>query len=91
MDMTGLLLYCGGIAMLAHIALCVLLFRGLANNGTARKALMTIPNRASAPTSSIWLLRARYYLPWQSLPPTVNELEPSVDESSLDLWSSARW
>ena len=78
MDMTGLFFFAGGAAMLAHIALCALLVRGLANNGAAKEALMAIPNRPLAPTSSIRLMRARYYLPWQSLPPTINELEPWV-------------
>jgi hypothetical protein len=78
MDVTGLLFFAGGLAMLAHIALCALLVRGLANNGAVKEALMAIPNRPLAPTSSIRLLRARYYLPWQSLPPTINELEPWV-------------
>jgi hypothetical protein len=78
MDMTGLFFYAGGMAMLAHIALCALLVRGLANNGAAKEALMAIPNRPLAPASSIRLLRARYYLPWQSLPPTISELDPWV-------------
>ena len=78
MDMTGLFFFAGGAAMLAHIALCALLVRGLANDGAAKEALMAIPNRPLAPTSSILLLRARYYLPWQSLPATINELEPWV-------------
>jgi hypothetical protein len=78
MDMTGLFFFAGGMAILVHIALCALLVRGLANNGAAKEALMAIPNRPLAPTSSIRLLRARYYLPWQSLPPTINELEPWV-------------
>lgn len=69
--------------MLAHIALCALLVRGLANNGAAKEALMAIPNRPLAPTSSIRLLRARYYLPWQSLPPTIIELEPWVRRTLL--------
>ena len=61
MDMTGLFFFAGGAAMLAHIALCALLVRGLANDGAAKEALMAIPNRPLAPTSSIRLLRARYY------------------------------
>jgi hypothetical protein len=76
MDVTGFFFFAGGVAMLAHIALCALLVRGLADNGAAREALMAIPNRPLAPTSSIRLLRARYYLPWQSLPPTLNQLDP---------------
>jgi hypothetical protein len=83
MDMTGLFFFAGGVAMLAHIALCALLLRGLANNGAAKEALMAIPNRPLAPTSSIRLLRARYYLPWQALPPTINELEPWVRRTLL--------
>jgi hypothetical protein len=69
--------------MLAHIAVCALLVRDLANNGAAKETLMAIPNRPLAPTSSIRLLRARYYLPWQSLPPTNNELEPWVRSALL--------
>jgi hypothetical protein len=42
-----------------HIALCALLVRGLANNDAAKEALMAIPNRPLAPTSSIRLLRVR--------------------------------
>src|SRR5271166_4334230 len=76
MDMTGLFFFAGGAAMLAHIALCALLVRALADNGAAKEALMAIPNRPLAPTSRIRLLRARYYVPWQSLPPTTNELDP---------------
>jgi hypothetical protein len=78
MDMTGLFFYAGGVAMLAHIALCALLVRGLANNGAAKEALMAIPNRPLAPTGSIRLLRAQYYIPWQSLPSTISELDPWV-------------
>jgi hypothetical protein len=78
MDVTGLLFFAGGLAMLAHIALCALLVRGLAHNGAVKEALMAMPNRPLAPTSSIRLLRARYYLPWRSLPPTINELEAWV-------------
>jgi hypothetical protein len=76
MDVTGFFFFAGGVVMLAHIALCALLVRGLADNGAAKEALMAIPNRPLAPTSSIRLLRARYYLPWQSLPPTLNQLDP---------------
>jgi hypothetical protein len=83
MDMTELFFFAGGAAMLAHIALCALLVRGLANNGAAKEALMAIPNRPLAPTSSIRLLRARYYLPWQSLPPTIHEMEPWVRKTLL--------
>jgi hypothetical protein len=68
----------GGAAMLAHVCLCWLLLRGLANNGSVKEALMAIPNRPLAPTSGIRLLRARYYLPWQSLPPGASDLEPWV-------------
>jgi hypothetical protein len=78
MDVTGLFFYVGGVAMLSHIALCELLVRGLANYGEVKEALMAIPNRPLVPTSSIRLLRARIYLPWQSLPPALNELEPFV-------------
>jgi len=78
MEMTELLFFAGGVAMLVHLALCALLVRGLATNGALKVALIAIPNRPLAPTSSIRLLRARYYLPWQSLPPTINELEPWV-------------
>ena len=83
MDMPGLFFFAGGVAMLAHIALCALLVRGVANNGAAKETLMAIPNRPLAPTSSIRLLRARYYLPWRSLPPTINELEPWVRRTLL--------
>jgi hypothetical protein len=83
MDMTGMLFFAGGAAMLAHFALCALLVRGLANDGAAKEALMAIPNRPLAPTSSIRFLRARYYLPWQSLPPTMNALEPWVRRTLL--------
>jgi hypothetical protein len=75
MDMTGLFFFAGGAAMLAHIALCALLVRGLANDGATKETLMAIPNRPLAPASSIRLLRARYYLPWQTLPATINELK----------------
>jgi hypothetical protein len=78
MDMTGLFFYAGGVAMLAHIVLCALLVRGLADNGAAKEALMAIPNRPLAPTSNFRLLRARFYLPWQPLPSTINELDPWV-------------
>jgi hypothetical protein len=78
MDVSGLLFFASGMAMLAHLALCALLVRGLADNGVVKEALMAIPNRPLHPTSSMRLLRARYYLPWQSLPPTINELEPRV-------------
>ena len=78
MDLTGLLFFAGGVAMLVHIALCALLVRGLGNNGATKEALMAIPNRPLAPTSRMRLLRARYYLPWQSLPPTINELAPWI-------------
>ena len=75
MDMTGLFFFAGGAAMLIHILLCALLVRRLANDGAAKEALMAIPNRPLAPTGSIRLLRVRYYLPWQSLPSTLNELD----------------
>jgi hypothetical protein len=78
MDASGFLFFAGRVAMLAHIALCALLIRGLENHGAAKEALMAIPNRPLAPTSSIRLLRIRYYLPWQSLPSSMNELEPWV-------------
>jgi hypothetical protein len=78
MDMTELFFWAGGVAMFAHIALCALLVRGLENDGASKEALMAIPNRPLAPTSNIRLLRVRYYLPWQSLPATINELEPWV-------------
>jgi hypothetical protein len=55
MDMIGLFFFAGGAAMLAHIALCALLVRGLANDGAAKEALMAIPNRPLASTSSILL------------------------------------
>lgn len=83
MDVTGLFFFASGAAMLAHIALCALLVRGLANDRAAKEALMAIPNRPLAPTSSIRLLRARYYLPWQSLPANINELEPWVRRTLL--------
>jgi hypothetical protein len=75
MDVTGFFFFAAGVAMFAHVALCALLIRGLENHGAAKEALMAIPNRPLATTSGIRLLRARYYLPWQSLPPSMNELE----------------
>jgi hypothetical protein len=78
MDVPGLFFFAGGVAMLAHIALCALLVRGLANHSSAKEALMAIPNRPLGATSSIRLLRARYYLPWQSLPPPTSDLEPRM-------------
>jgi hypothetical protein len=78
MDMAGVLFYAGGMAMLAHIALCALLVRGLSDNDAAKEALMAIPNRPLTPATSIRLLRARYYLPWQSLPPAIDELDPWI-------------
>jgi hypothetical protein len=44
---------------------------------------MAIPNRPLAPTSRIRLLRARYYLPWQSLPPSARNLESWVRRTLL--------
>jgi hypothetical protein len=76
MDVTGFFFFAGGVAMLAHLVLCALLLRGLANNGAAKEALMAIPDRPLVPTSSIRLLRAGYYLPWQSLPSSTSDLEP---------------
>jgi hypothetical protein len=78
MDITGLFFFVGGATMLVHIALCALLVRSLSDNVAAKEALMAIPNRPLAPTSSLRLLRAQYYLPWQSLPPTIRELEPWI-------------
>jgi len=69
--------------MLAHLGLCALLLRGLESNVVARDALMAIPNRPLAPTSRIRLLRARYYLPWQSLPPGASDLKPWVRRTLL--------
>ena len=44
---------------------------------------MAIPDRPLAQTSSIRLLRVQYYLPWRSLPPSTNELEPWVRRTLL--------
>jgi len=76
-------LMAGGVAMFAHLGLCALLLRGLENNGSFREALMAIPNRPLGTPLSIRLLRARYYLPWQSLPPGASDLEPWVRRTLL--------
>jgi hypothetical protein len=72
------LLLAGGVAMFAHFGLCAWLLRGLENNGPVREALMAIPNRPLGTPRSIRFLRARYYLPWLSLPPGASDLEPRV-------------
>jgi hypothetical protein len=48
MDVTGFFFFAASVAMLAHVALCALLIRGLENHGAAKEALMAIPNRPLA-------------------------------------------
>jgi hypothetical protein len=64
--------------MLAHLGLCLLLRRGLTDNKVAEEDLLSVPNRPLGTPSSIRLLRARYYLPWQSLPSSATTLEPQM-------------
>jgi hypothetical protein len=63
-----LLFYMAGVALLAHIALCLLLQHGLIDDPTVLRELFVTPNKWAVGNSRFQLLRARYYLPWRSVP-----------------------
>jgi hypothetical protein len=56
-----------GIALLTHIALCWVLLNVL-NDPDVLRELFAIPNEWAVGKSRFRLLRARYYLPWRSVP-----------------------
>jgi hypothetical protein len=72
-----LLLVIGGSALLAHAVLCQLLQRRLRDRPDVLQTLFAIPNQAILKDSSYRLLKARYYLSWQSLPEQARSIDPT--------------
>lgn len=71
-------LYVAGYSMLAHVALCFLLRRGLAGNRELESTLMAVPNGRFGSGFDFRLLRLRYSLPWAKVPMEVHSLKPWV-------------
>jgi hypothetical protein len=71
-----LLFYLAGFALLAHIALCLLLQRGLLDNPTVLRELFATPNERLVGNLQFRLLRVRYYLPWRPAPPSLDAMSP---------------
>jgi hypothetical protein len=73
-----LLFLTAGIAMFLHLALCVILRRGLSNHPAIEDALFAVPNRVLGTPNFIRLLRVRYFMPFSRLPEEAHRLESWV-------------
>jgi hypothetical protein len=58
------LIVVAGIALVSHVALCVVLQRRLREHEDVLKELFAIPNSRLSEGVGVRLLRVRYYLPW---------------------------
>jgi hypothetical protein len=67
-----------GISMFVHIALCVILRRGLLNHPAIEDELFATPNRPLGKPNFIRLLRVRYFMLFRALPEEAHGLEPWV-------------
>ena len=64
-----------GISMFVHLALCVILRRGLLNHPAIEDELFATPNRPLGTPNFMRLLRVRYFMPFRALPVEAHRLE----------------
>jgi hypothetical protein len=64
--------------MFLHLALCLVLRRGLACHPAIEDELLGVPNRVLGTPAFIRLLRVRYFLSFRVLPEGMHLLEPWV-------------
>ena len=80
------LFYAAGISVLAHVALCFLLRRSLLERPQVLCEFFAIPNERLIGDLGVRLLRARYYIPWKSMPIDMQ----SMSRGQLSLLTLAR-
>lgn len=69
--------------MALHLALCLVLRRGLAGQRAVEDELFAVPNRLLGTPYFMRLLRVRYFLPFRALPEGTHLLEPWVRATLL--------
>ncbi|MBS0380707.1 MAG: hypothetical protein JSS29_19675 [Proteobacteria bacterium] len=58
------LIVVAGVALVSHLALCMVLLRRLRDREDLLKELFAVPNSRLSEGRGVKILRVRYYLPW---------------------------